>query len=209
MRVIFKSEALVLLPETEVERDAFSTWRQSIEGHVFFFDGGSDKGGALLDLGARAEACREPINIVFDQGDSRWQPISNLALAPFNLMGRYYASVEGFWQGLKFLKEADRMRVAALWGKEAKRAGDGLGEVDEFVYEGATCAVGGHGHRSLMLEACRAKFNQNAEARQALLATGNRPLMHRVRRDSKTIPGVVMAEIWMRIRDGLHRSQVE
>jgi hypothetical protein len=85
----------------------------------------------------------------------------------------------------------------------------GLGEVDEFVYEGATCAVGGHGHRSLMLEACRAKFNQNAEARQALLATGNRPLMHRVRRDSKTIPGVAMAEIWMRIRDGLNRSQVE
>jgi hypothetical protein len=40
------------------------------------------RGGALLDLGVREEACREPINIVFDQGDPRWQPISNLALAP-------------------------------------------------------------------------------------------------------------------------------
>jgi len=209
MRIILKSEALVLTPETDAEREEFSLWRHGVEGHVFFFDGGSDKGGALLDMGVREEACREPINIVFDQGDPRWQPISNLALAPFNLRGRYYASVEGFWQGLKFPNEADRMRVAALWGKDAKRAGDGLGEGDEFVYEGATCAVGGYEHRSLMLEACRAKFNQNTDAREALLATGNRPLMHRVRRDSKTIPGVVMAEIWMRIRDGLNGIQVE
>ena len=36
-----------------------------------------------------------------------------------------------------------------------------------------------------------------------LLSTGERPLMHRTRRDSRTIPGVVMADIWMRIRDGL------
>jgi hypothetical protein len=32
------------------------------------------------------------------------------------------------------------------------------------------------------------------------LATGSRPLVHRVRRDSRIIPGDLMAGIWMRIR---------
>ena len=40
-------------------------------------------------------------------------------------------------------------------------------------------------------------------AREALLSTGTRPLMHRMRRDSKTIPGVIMADIWMRLRERL------
>jgi len=37
-----------------------------------------------------------------------------------------------------------------------------------------------------MLEACRAKFRQNILARDILLATGERPLTHRTRRDSTT-----------------------
>jgi predicted NAD-dependent protein-ADP-ribosyltransferase YbiA (DUF1768 family) len=57
-----------------------------------------------------------------------------------------------------------------------------------------------------MKQACRAKFTQNAEARAALLSTGERPLTHRVRRDSATIPGVIMADIWTRIRATLARS---
>ena len=38
-------------------------------------------------------------------------------------------------------------------------------------------------------------------AREALLSTGKRPLVHKVLPDSKTIPGAIMAEIWMEIRD--------
>jgi predicted NAD-dependent protein-ADP-ribosyltransferase YbiA (DUF1768 family) len=51
-----------------------------------------------------------------------------------------------------------------------------------------------------MTRACRAKFTQHAEAMAALLGTGERPLVHRMRRDSRTIPGAVMAEIWMKLR---------
>jgi hypothetical protein len=54
-----------------------------------------------------------------------------------------------------------------------------------------------------MERACRAKFAQHSESAAALLATGTRPLVHRMRRDSRTIPGVIMAEIWMRIRQDL------
>jgi predicted NAD-dependent protein-ADP-ribosyltransferase YbiA (DUF1768 family) len=54
-----------------------------------------------------------------------------------------------------------------------------------------------------MERACAAKFEQNGAARRALLSTGTRPLEHRMRRDSRTIPGAIMAEIWMRLRDRL------
>lgn len=74
-------------------------------------------------------------------------------------------------------------------------------------FQGARIIPGGPDHWRLMEMACRAKFTQNADARMALLATGTRPLIHRVRRDSRMIPGVVMADIWMRIRHGLRRDQ--
>jgi len=209
MRVLFKPETLVLVPESEAEREDFSAWRESSAGHVFHFDGSAGKGGALFDLGSREEACREPINIVFDQCDPQWLPITNLALTPFTLRGKSYMSAEGFWQGLKFVEERDRARIARLWGTDAKHAGQEQPQPREFEYAGAKYHVGSYEHRELMLEACRAKFKQNAEAREALLATGNRPLTHRVRRDSKTIPGVVMAEFWMRIRAGLNGEQEE
>jgi predicted NAD-dependent protein-ADP-ribosyltransferase YbiA (DUF1768 family) len=44
-----------------------------------------------------------------------------------------------------------------------------------------------------------ARFTQHAEARQALLSTGERPLVHRLRHDSKTIQGALMADIGMRV----------
>ena len=39
-----------------------------------------------------------------------------------------------------------------------------------------------------------------------LLGTGIRPLVHLVRPDSRTIPGVVMADIWMKLRAELRRA---
>lgn len=206
MRVIFKSAYIIMVTETEADREAFAVWRMGKKDHVFCFDGGSEKGGALLDLGAREGACREPINITFEGNDRRWLPISNLALTPFDMRRRRYASVEGFWQGLKFASNEERERVAGLYGREAKSAAYGEPERDNFVFEGQTYATGGPGHRGLMLEACRAKFAQHSDAREALLATDDRPLTHRVRRDSKTIPGALMADIWMRIRAALRRA---
>ena len=60
--------------------------------------------------------------------------------------------------------------------------------------------VGTRDHWCLMERACAAKFTQNEVARAALRDTGSRPLEHRLRRDSRTIPGAVMADIWMRLR---------
>lgn len=205
MRVILKPGLVALAAETAEEEATFAAWQAASQGHVFHFEPGSERGGAFLDLGERAQACREPINILFEQGEAAWRPISNLALTPFRLDGRDYASVEGFWQGLKLNDPAERARVARLWGAEAKSAVRRRGP-DSFDYDGRLLASGGPGHRELMARACLAKFSQNAEAREALLSTGERPLTHRARRDSKTIPGALMADIWMRIRAGLRRE---
>lgn len=67
---------------------------------------------------------RETINIGFKGKTETEQMLSNLALAPFKLNGKYYASVEGFWQGLKFPEGSDeRNEIANLSGIEAKKAG--------------------------------------------------------------------------------------
>ncbi len=206
MRVVLKAGILSVSVETDEERQTFALWREATLGHVFAFESSSTKGGSFHDLGPREDACREPINIVSDMDEARWRPIGNLALTPFALRGRAYASVEGFWQGLKFRGEADRERVAALWGRAAKAAANGRPAPARFTFDRADYVTGSAEHRGLMLEACQAKFAQSLEARSALLATGDRPLTHHVRRDSATIPGAVLAEFWMRIRRTLQQE---
>jgi predicted NAD-dependent protein-ADP-ribosyltransferase YbiA (DUF1768 family) len=127
--------------------------------------------------------------------------ISNFAQTPFVLDAMPYASIEGFWQGLKFPDDADRRRLADLYGSAAKDAGFYAPKADHISYVGQDILVGTWDHWQLMERACRAKFEQNEEAAQALLSTGTRPLVHRLRPCSRSIPGVIMAEIWMRIRD--------
>ncbi len=143
-----------------------------------------------------------PINITRTV-EARFAAIGNLAPARFELDGLPYASVEGFWQGLKFPDAATRSRVAALSGIEAKQAGDAAQPASTFLYRGATVVIGSPDHWALMERACSAKFAQDARARAALRATGSRPLTHILPVDSKTIPGAVMVQIWMRIRERL------
>jgi predicted NAD-dependent protein-ADP-ribosyltransferase YbiA (DUF1768 family) len=204
MRVLLNPGVLVLVPETPTELASFTAWSAETNGHVFHLIA-QTSGAALHDLGPHENACREPLNISYQPG-SPWLPISNLALTPFFLDGRHYVSIEGFWQGLKFVDDHDRRRIATLYGVAAKHAGDAAQPHPHFHYQGKEIAVGTPAHWALMERACRAKFQSNADANQALLATGDRWLTHRMRLDSRTIPGVIMADIWMRIRADLPSS---
>jgi predicted NAD-dependent protein-ADP-ribosyltransferase YbiA (DUF1768 family) len=200
MQARFKQGLIIVVAETDEERAELAQFACGNRDHVFHLRSCGDDGFALHDLGVREDACREPINVFSGMGDPRFEPIGNLAHTPFELNGRSYASVEGFWQGLKVYSERERARIAALSGSEAKSAVKDAAERDLVSYEGATIRVGRPEHWALMRLACTAKFTQNEMARNALLATGHRPLLHQVRRDSQTIPGVIMADIWMRIR---------
>jgi hypothetical protein len=205
MIVRLRDGMLIVTPE---EGETLADWLDAHAGQVFRLS--SIKGGSavLQALGPEPEACRIPVNIT-SQAPEPLRLASNFAHTPFELDGLRYESIEGFWQGLKFPGEADRRRLAALRGSEARDAGYHALDADTFVYGGDTLRVGTYDHWRLMERACRAKFAQHAAAREALLSTCGRPLVHQVKRDSKNIPGVIMAEIWTRIRDRLRRTAAE
>lgn len=203
MKVILKERLFVVIAESDNEKEAAAPWVSAADGHVFVLKRQDDRTFRMVDLGPLAEACREPINVTSRSSDPQICLISNLAHTPFKLDGRFYASVEAFWQGLKFPDEAKRAEIAALHGHQARLAGAQAEEAEEFQYDGRRVRTGTFDHWQLMHRACLAKFEQNAEANAALLSTGERPLEHIVRRDSKNIPGVIMAGIWMKIRSKL------
>jgi predicted NAD-dependent protein-ADP-ribosyltransferase YbiA (DUF1768 family) len=203
MKVRLKPGLIIVTAESSEERATLAEWARPTHGHIFVLTHQDEQTFRLTDLGPRADACREPINVTSRSTDSAVQLISNFARTPFVLDGHEYASVEAFWQGLKFPDEARRREIAPLQGQEARRAGFGAPEAPAIEYRGKTVQVGGSEHWRLMAFACWAKFNQHESAKQALLGTGERPLVHKTRRDSKNIPGVVMSDIWMKVRRGL------
>lgn len=196
MRVILRRGAIVVVPEPG-SPDAGQVW--TWPGHAFRAD---QRGGGLVltDLGSADDVLAEPINVTSRHPSPGVRLISNFAETPFDLHGQRYASVEGFWQGLRTTDAGERARVAALSGGRAKTAAQALGTPARVQFAGRDVAWASPEHWDLMREACRAKFVQVEEAREALLGTGTRPLVHRMRNDSRSIPGDVMAGIWMGLR---------
>ena len=133
--------------------------------------------------------------------------LSNFAETPFTLWGESYASVEGFWQSLKFPKHSDKRRVAQLSGLEAKRAGREAPKSSTFIWQGSVIEVGSPEHHQLMRMAVKAKLKQNRKVLKMLLATGNEPITHILTDregnplpDSKSIPNAVFSSILMALR---------
>jgi predicted NAD-dependent protein-ADP-ribosyltransferase YbiA (DUF1768 family) len=122
--------------------------------------------------------------------------LSNFAPTPFTFHGQRYASLEGFWQMMKYPEnEQDpratypglhwaftREQVAQLTSFDAKHAGDLANTnmakmgIDWVSFEGQRMeyrpATPG-AHYRLIVEATREKVRQNPEVRKILLATGN------------------------------------
>ena len=205
MKTLLQPGCLVLVPESEPERAALAAWKAAHAGFAFAAVENAGPGTTLTALGPIAEACREPINVTSDSPDPI-RLIANFAPTPFELDGERYACVEAFWQSLRFPPD-QRSRIAALAGPVAKQESFKQPYGSHIVFAGKAIAVGTFEHWQLMRRACAAKFAQNVDARAALLGTGDRPLIHVVRRDSRTIPGVIMAEIWMQLRTQLRRSR--
>src|SRR5262249_43146060 len=90
---------------------------------------------------------------------------------------------------------------------DAQREGSQKGYGETVEYGGRRIVVGSPDHWALMKRACLAKFEQHQQSRDALLSTGDRPLTHKTRHDSRAIPGVIMAEIWMQVRARMRSAQ--
>jgi predicted NAD-dependent protein-ADP-ribosyltransferase YbiA (DUF1768 family) len=122
--------------------------------------------------------------------------LSNFAATPFDFRGKRYASLEGFWQMMKYPEGPDdprathpgitwahtREEVAQMTAFEAKKAGDLASQnmramdIDWVTFEGKQFkyrpSEPGE-HCRLIVEATREKVRQNPEVRRVLLATGD------------------------------------
>lgn len=154
------------------------------------------------------------LNIASYSDDWRSRLLSTFAHTPFELrcgssVARC-ASVEGFWQGLKWPEgSAERQRVFGLWGLEAKLAG--ANAPDGYIdFCGERARRGGPEHHALAERATRAKLEQNRDVQAALFASSPLVLAHdlieadgRPVPDSLTLPKAVFIETWTRLRSEL------
>ena len=122
--------------------------------------------------------------------------LSNFAATPFMFHGKRYASMEGFWQMMKYPEGPDdpratfpglqwqhtREEVAQMVGFDAKRAGTLADQnmkkmgITWVTFEGKQMeykpSVPGE-HYRLIVQATREKVRQNPEVKRVLLATGD------------------------------------
>ena len=161
--------------------------------------------------------------------------LSNFAATPFELYGKRYASVEGFWQMMLYpplgpdehgqfdprAKSSSvqwkytREQVAQMTGFEAKAAGT-LAEnnlskinIDWVTFDGKRfpyrSATPGE-HYRLIVAAMRAKLEQNPEVKRILLATGDLILKPDHHGENNAPPEWDYCAIWMQLRSELQSA---
>jgi predicted NAD-dependent protein-ADP-ribosyltransferase YbiA (DUF1768 family) len=154
--------------------------------------------------------------------------LSNFAPTPFVFHEKRYASLEGFWQMMKYPEGADdprakfsgiewkytRDQVSQMVSFEAKRTGD-LGEEHmkkmgitwvsfegkHFEYESAKPGE----HYKLIVAAMWEKVKQNPEVKKVLLSTGDLILKPDHHQEPNAPAEWRYFEIWMQIRSELQK----
>lgn len=164
-----------------------------------------------LSSGPETGESEEIVNVSSRGETETERALSNFAHTPFELAGKRYESVEGFWQGLKFPEASkEREEAARLFGFAVKKMGRKARDVAEIEFQGQRIKAGSKEHHDLMRRAIQAKLEQNPQVLDLLLATGDKKITHVLKRpdgtplpDSKTIPGAVFAQILMDLRGEL------
>jgi predicted NAD-dependent protein-ADP-ribosyltransferase YbiA (DUF1768 family) len=147
--------------------------------------------------------------------------LSNFAPTPFIFRGKRYASLEGFWQAMKFPEDKNdprysqakwpntRVEVEQMVAFEAKTAGDFGSQVmkkmeinwvsfENVRFPYRTTQKGKH--YKLIREAMRQKMLQNQLVKQILMSTGDLILLpdHQVGKNDP--PAWRYYQIWMELR---------
>lgn len=153
--------------------------------------------------------------------------LSNFAATPFLYREKTYASVEGFWQLMKYPDDKltgdirlsknypfTREQIAAMTAFEAKDAGS-IGskfmkelKIDWVSFEGEAmvyCSLEKGLHYQLIFEAMMEKLNQNSEVKRLLLATGDLILRPDHKNDGCQAPEWAYYQMWMEIRDSIRK----
>jgi predicted NAD-dependent protein-ADP-ribosyltransferase YbiA (DUF1768 family) len=150
---------------------------------------------------------QENINVISNSKISeRERRLSNFSADKFTLGDQCFSTVEGFIQGIKYSPSNPiRRAVFAMTGKEAKR--HSLSTPPEYVeWDGQKIRYGSLEHHRLEAAAIFAKFDQSNEAQEALLATGDLPLMHdtgRPQSKNTSLPNPAFVKILEETRDAM------
>ncbi len=152
---------------------------------------------------------------------------SNFAHTPFEVYGDRYASIEGFWQMMKFPDPTDskdrrnlinfeypfrRSEVMMMHGFEAKDAGNAAGSVmKKYAFRWVTFkhkkfnykdnASGSRFHYKIISQAIAEKIKQNPKAYKLLMMTKGLKLIPDHHQDPKSPPAYFYHKILMKIRD--------
>lgn len=151
----------------------------------------------------------KPLNVASGAFEQIGKSLSNFAERRFTLDGRTYASVEAFYQGLKWPDAARRAAVALLVGKEAKYAARDAPRSQTVEYDGQSYALGSAEHHQLIRRAIRESLEQNPDVMNAFLRTHPRPLEHKTgrREDPRSaFPGSTFTRILAELRDELREK---
>ena len=156
--------------------------------------------------------------------------LSNFATTPFTYRGRRYASVEGFWQMMLYPEGSDdprataaglmwphtRDEVAQMTAFEAKGAGTAAENnmrtmgINWVTFEGKRMeyrSMRKAEHYRLVVEAMRAKLEQNPKVREILLATGDLVLRPDHIQEPSAPPEWQYFKIWMEMRTELQANK--
>ena len=155
--------------------------------------------------------------------------LSNFAPTPFVYRGKRYASVEGFWQMMLYPEGPDdprakapgvhwlhsREEVGQMTAWDAKNAGDAAYQnmqkmgIDWVTFEGAMMPYWSKTkgeHYRIIVEAMRAKLEQNPKVREILLSTGDLTLLPDHYQENDPPTEWLYFSIWMDLRAALQRS---
>ena len=156
--------------------------------------------------------------------------MSNFAATPFTLKNKQYASIEGFWQSLKYpeSEQDERHKITNKWpfkrtdveqmtAFEAMKAGKKANELmikyhitwvsfagEKIEFKTSPKDIEKHYH--IIEMATRAKIDQNPEVKKVLLQTENLTLRPDHHEDKDGTKAWRYYEIYMKLREELKKN---
>ncbi len=151
----------------------------------------------------------QEFNIASNSDNETEAWLSNLSINTFEFNWITYASIEAFWQSLKFEEWSDDWKKCIiLYWIESKKYWNKADDIIRFKYLNKDYIVWSIEHQNLMKDALREQLKQNNDKLQLLLSTSNSTLVHKPKKkdwtyypDSIKIPWEVFSRFLMELRE--------
>jgi predicted NAD-dependent protein-ADP-ribosyltransferase YbiA (DUF1768 family) len=155
------------------------------------------------------QSVNNALNVASNSQNSIEAWLSNLSYNPFTFNWINYASIEAFWQSLKFQEWSDDWQeCTSLYWVKAKKYWDKVEKKERFTYNWNGYLIWSTEHQNLMKEALMEQLKQNPDKLKLLLDTWNTRLIHKPLKkdwtfypDSTSIPWDIFSEILMELRE--------